>query len=145
MKLPRTLSVLSAILIVAMLAAACTFVVQPESEAPAAAPMEEASDWVAPEDALISMPAEEAPILDGMPDEAFWADAPAIVIPVEDGANMGSSEVTVKSVYSGDSVYFLVSWSDPTQSFVRSPWMKQDDGSWTKLVDPDDRGRDNND
>ncbi len=37
MKLPRTLSVLSAILIVAMLAAACTFVVQPESEAPAAA------------------------------------------------------------------------------------------------------------
>ncbi len=57
---------------------------------------------------------------------------------------MGSSEVTVKSVYSGDSVYFLVSWSDPTQSFVRSPWMKQDDGSWTKLVDPDDRGGDNN-
>ena len=52
MKLSRRLSVLSAILVVTLFAAACTFVIQPPAEEPAAAPMEEASDWVAPEDAL---------------------------------------------------------------------------------------------
>ena len=90
------------------------------------------------------MPVDEAPVLDGMADDSVWADAPEIVVPVEDGANMGSSEVTVKSVYDGDMVYFLVSWADPTESFMRSPWVKQDDGSWAKLKDPDDMGGDNN-
>ena len=63
---------------------------------------------------------------------------------VAGGANMGESVVTLKSVYTEDSVYFLVSWEDPTQSFLRSPWEMQADGSWLKLKDPDDVGGDNN-
>ena len=33
---------------------------------------------------------------------------------------------------------------DATESFVRSPWQKQEDGSWKKLSDPNDKGGDNN-
>jgi hypothetical protein len=37
-----------------------------------------------------------------------------------------------------------LTWEDPTESFIRSPWEKQADGSWIKLRDPDDKGGDNN-
>ena len=145
MKLSRTLLILTVILVVTLLAAACTFVVQPPAEEPAAAPMEEASDWVAPEDALISIPVAEAPTLDGMADDAFWADASGDCRYGGRWRQHGFvGSLPCKSVYGGDMVYFLVSWADPTESFVRSPWVKQDDGSWAKLKDPDDKGGDNN-
>ena len=66
------------------------------------------------------------------------------VIPVAGGANNGSTKVSLKSVYSGDSVYFLATWDDPTQSFIRSPWEKQADGTWKMMGDPNDKGGDNN-
>jgi len=114
-------------------------------EEPAKPPAAEAdSDWMAPEGALVSIPVAEAPTLDGMADEAIWADAPAIMVAVEEGANMETSEVSLQSVYTEDMVYFFLSWADPTESFMRSPWVKQEDGSWAKLSDPDDRGGDNN-
>jgi hypothetical protein len=100
--------------------------------------------WMAPENALVSVAASEAPELDGAGSEAVWADAPAITLPVSGGANVGSTEVIVQSAYHEDNVYFLVSWDDPTQDFLRSPWEKQEDGSWARLVDPDNRGGDNN-
>lgn len=93
---------------------------------------------------LASVAVEEAPTLDGAADEAYWADAPAVEVNVMGGANMGESVVTLKSVYTEDSVYFLVSWADPTQSFLRSPWELQADGTWIQLKDPDDKGGDNN-
>jgi hypothetical protein len=102
------------------------------------------TDWVAPEGALVSVPVTQAPTLDGTVDEAFWADAPAITVQVRSGANMGESDVTLQSAYDDTNVYFTVSWADPTQSFTRSPWVKQEDGSWRKLTDPDDKGGDNN-
>lgn len=100
--------------------------------------------WVAPEGALVSIPATEAPTLDGSADDAIWANAAALDILVEDGANDANGTVQIKSVYTDDTVYFLVTWADPTQSFLRSPWVKLEDGTWTKLTDPDDRGGDNN-
>jgi hypothetical protein len=37
-----------------------------------------------------------------------------------------------------------MSYADPTESFFRSPWMKNEDGTWTKQTDPNDKGGDNN-
>lgn len=99
--------------------------------------------FTAPEGALVSVKVAEAPTLDGAADEAAWGDAPEIVIPVSDGANNGETEVSLKSVYTGDMVYFLVTWADPTESWLRAPWEKQADGTWKKLTDPDDKGGDN--
>ena len=107
--------------------------------APTAAP-----EFTAPEGALVSMKVAAAPELDGAADDAAWADAPSLTIPVAGGANNGSTEVQLKSVYADDMVYFVAQWADPTQSFIRSPWEKQADGTWKKLADPDDKGGDNN-
>lgn len=90
--------------------------------------------------ALVSVPVMEAPMLDGMADEDFWADAGAIEVEVRRGANMEESLVTVQSVYTEDSVYFLVTWTDPTQSWERFPWEMQEDGSWDPTQRPRKRG-----
>ena len=119
------------------------------TEEPTAVPTEEPTveptpAWEPPRGALVSYAVTDAPVLDGVADESVWADAVAIEVEVEDGANDADGFVEIKSVYTDDLVYFLVTWNDPTQSFMRSPWVKQEDGTWIKLVDPDDRGGDNN-
>jgi hypothetical protein len=88
-----------------------------------------------------------APALDGNGGDAAWAAAPALVVKLEDGANFGGkgeTTVTLKAVYSGDMLYMLVQYADPTNSVRRSPFQKQADGSWKKLADPNDKGGDNN-
>jgi hypothetical protein len=77
-------------------------------------------------------------------DEVVGHDAPEVVIRVSGGSNNGSTDVSINWVYTDDMVYFLVTWADPTESWLRSPWEKQTDGTWKKLVDPDDKGGDNN-
>ena len=75
-----------------------------------------------------------------------WTKAKALTIPLSGGANFkdGATTATMKAVYSGDVIYMLVQYADPTQSVRRSPYQKQKDGSWIKLKDPDDKGGDNN-
>src|SRR4029453_4629165 len=75
-----------------------------------------------------------------------WKDAQPLAVKAIGGKNLpgGSTEVTLRSVYAGDTVYFLMQYKDPTQSFQRSPWVKQADASWKQLKDPDDKGGDNN-
>lgn len=103
----------------------------------------------APSDAqqrhLVSKKAGAAPAVDGTLD-ATWSGAPATTVKVVGGENLpgGSTEVTMRSVYTADSVYFMYQYRDETQSFRRSPWVKQADGSWAKLKDPNDKGGDNN-
>ena len=145
----RVLLLCTTTVVLSLFLASCVIapIQAPAEQAPAAAtaaPASEVAEWVAPEDALISVPVDAAPTLDGVADEAFWAEAPAISVEMADGANMGESVMNLQSVYSGDMVYFLATWADPTESFIRSPWVKQDDGSWAKLKDPDDKGGDNN-
>lgn len=96
------------------------------------------------DDVLVSLFVEEAPTLDGFADEAFWADAVTIEAEVRRGANMEEGDVTVQSVYTEDSVYFLVTWTDPTQSWMRFPWEMQEDGTWIQLKDPENMGGDEN-
>jgi hypothetical protein len=103
-----------------------------------------APEFTAPEGALVAVPADAAPTLDGVADDAAWAKAQETVIPVAGGFNNFGTDVTLKAVYDGDTVYFLVSYADSTESWFRSPWQKQEDGTWKKVTDPDDKGGDNN-
>lgn len=100
--------------------------------------------WVAPEGALVAYPADSTPVLDGIADDAVWGTAAELVIPVSGGFNNFSVDASLKSVYDAENVYFVLTYADPTESFFRSPWQKQEDGSWKQLKDPNDKGGDNN-
>ncbi len=94
---------------------------------------------------LVAVKVAAPPVLDGTVDAA-WGQAREAVIPVSGGANHSNGQTTVrlKAVYAGNMVYFLMTWADATQSYRRSPFQKQQDGTWKKLVDPNDKGGDNN-
>jgi len=98
----------------------------------------------AEDEVLTSVPADESPVLDGVADDAAWENAMPIAVEVRRGANVEESVVTMKSVYTEDTVYFLVMWNDPTQSWARFPWEMQEDGTWIQLRDPEDKGGDDN-
>jgi len=94
---------------------------------------------------LVAVKVATPPVLDGEAD-AVWSQAREVVVPVTGGANLPNGQTTVrlKAVYSGDMVYFLMTWADSTQSLRRAPFQKQADGSWKKLADPNDKGSDAN-
>ncbi len=94
---------------------------------------------------LTAKKVDKGPVLDGKVD-ALWKDVKAVKIPVAGGANLpnGSTEVTLKAIYTDTDIFFLAQWRDKTQSYQRSPWKKQADGSWVKLTDPNDKGGDSN-
>ncbi|MEW6094384.1 MAG: ethylbenzene dehydrogenase-related protein [Chloroflexota bacterium] len=138
---------MAAILLAACGSGATPVVTEPPATEPPAATEPPVPAWTAPDGALVSISVEAAPSLDGTADDAVWAGAPELVIEVNGGANFddtGSTEVHIRSVYTGDSVYFLVTYADPTESFFRSPWQLQEDGTWLKITDPNDHGGDNN-
>lgn len=84
---------------------------------------------------LTSVKVTTAPVIDGTP-ESIWDKATAMTLDVAGGANEGAHTVTLKSVYTDDSVYFLAQWDDATESLQRLPWQKQADGKWKQLVTP---------
>jgi hypothetical protein len=88
--------------------------------------------------------APQAPELDGGAGDAAWASAQAVMVDTSGGANQSATRVTMKSVYDDDYVYFLLTWSDPTQSFLLNPWEKQADGSWKRLISAENQGGDEN-
>jgi hypothetical protein len=94
---------------------------------------------------LIAKKVAAGPMLDGAMDDA-WKEASPLAVKVLGGKNLpgGTTEVTVRSVYAGDTIYFLVQYKDATDSVKREPWVKQGDGSWKQLKDPNDKGGDNN-
>lgn len=115
----------------------------PPTEVPPTATSEPA--WSAPEgSALIAVPVSDAPALDGIADDSVWADAPELTISVAGGFNNFATDAQLKAVYTADSVYFLLTYADPTLSFFRSPWQKQEDGTWKQIKDANDKGGDNN-
>ena len=116
-------------------------VVATEAPAPTEPPV---PAWVAPDGALVAAPVDAAPALDGVGDDAAWASATEIVVPVSGGFNNFATDVSVKAVYTADEVYFFVTYADPTESWYRSPWQKQEDGTWKQIKDPADKGGDNN-
>ncbi len=82
---------------------------------------------------LVSAKATTPPTVDGQANDEAWAKAKAATIHVNGGLNASETDVTLKSVYSNDSIYFLVQYKDPTESLKRRPWVKQPDGTWKQL------------
>lgn len=100
---------------------------------------------------LIAAKASAAPVLDGVADDPVWKSAAAVELKFGKGANLGGESLgkgktagTLKAAYVGDTLYMVLQYNDPTHSQRRSPFVKQADGSWKKLKDPDDKGGDNN-
>jgi hypothetical protein len=89
-----------------------------------------------------------APMLDGDASDAAWKAAPVVALNAIKGANfkdgLGNTAGTIQVAYTADTLYMLLTYDDPSLSMRRSPYVKQADGSWTKLKDPDDKGGDNN-
>ena len=94
---------------------------------------------------VVAQKVAAAPSLDGTMDAA-WQKAQPLTVKAVGGRNLpgGSTEVSLRAVYSGDTVYFLMQYKDETNSVKREPWVKQADGSWKQLLDPNDKGGDNN-
>ncbi len=75
----------------------------------------------------------QAPQLDGRGDDAVWRKAPAASIPTK-----GGPAAVIKSVYTKDSLFFLVTWKDTTpQTGVL--WWEYDGQKWTRNYDTDDK------
>jgi len=99
---------------------------------------------------LVSTKAGSPIVLDGMADKA-WDAAKAITVTLDElpyepnngYEGMRETDVTIKSLYDDNHVYFLVTYKDPTKSLERFPWVKQADGSWKKLANKDSTGHDN--
>ena len=95
---------------------------------------------------LTAVKAAQAPKLEALDADPAWGAATETKVELRNGKNFdgGVSKATLKAVYTADKVYILLKYTDPTQSMQRSPYVKQADGSWKKLADPDDKGGDNN-
>lgn len=89
-----------------------------------------------------------APKLDGVGDDAAWKSAPVVNFKAIKGVNFkdgkGDTSGTLQAVYTADMLYLLITYEDPSLSVQRSPFVKQADGSWLKMKDPNDKGGDNN-
>lgn len=95
---------------------------------------------------LIAVKAAQAPKLEALASDPAWAKAAETKVELKNGRNFPGGAVTarLKAVYTPDTLYLLIQYPDATQSVRRSPYVKQADGSWNKLVDADDKGGDNN-
>ena len=102
-------------------------------------------------DTLVAVFTGTAPNMDGGAADPVWAKARPLTADLTGGANFGAkpgdkgeTKVTLKAVYTSDMLYMLIQYKDPTNSVRRLPYQKQADGSWKKLVDPSDKGGDDN-
>ena len=102
-------------------------------------------------DSLVATFTSTAPDFAAGAADPLWAKARPLSAALTGGANFGArpgekgeTTVTLKAAYSADMLYMLIQYKDPTNSVRRFPYQKQSDGSWKKLVDPADKGGDDN-
>lgn len=98
---------------------------------------------------LSSFKTESTVILDGIADP-LWNNAQALQVKVDklpyqadNYQGITKTQVTIKSLYDNEYVYFLVQYADPTKSLQRFPWQKQKNGQWKQLKDKDQTGHSN--
>ena len=87
----------------------------------------------------------QAPALDGDLSDPAWRSARPVVVPTNQGANFdgkGTSEVEIRAVHDGETVYLSFVWSDPTRSLKHLPLIKRADG-WYVVQDKYDNGDEN--
>jgi hypothetical protein len=92
---------------------------------------------------LVAVRAAKPPKIDGGTDPA-WGEAPLLVIDTSGGANHSAAQVSIRSMYDGENIYFLFTWADSSQSFLLNPWEREKDSVWKKLVGADNHGGDEN-
>jgi hypothetical protein len=101
-----------------------------------------------PPNTLVATKVAAAPDMKALAADPAWAKARPLAFKISDGVNFaggkGETDVTLKAVYTADTLYMLVQYADPTNSVRRSPYQQQADGSWKKLVDPQNKGGDDN-
>jgi cytochrome b subunit of formate dehydrogenase len=96
-------------------------------------------DWTT-RDTLVVAHVNGAPKLDGVLDDAVWANARPVAIRTQQGANLGGtgeSMVEARAVHDGKNIYFAFRWEDPTRSMRRVPLIKKEDG-WHVLATRND-------
>ena len=97
---------------------------------------------------VTAVKAAAAPVLDAANADGVWKTAPVVALKAQKGVNFkdnqGNTDATIQAAYDDKALYLRVVYDDPTYSVQRMPFVKQADGSWKKLVDPDDKGGDNN-
>ena len=82
--------------------------------------------------------------------DAAWAKAKSISVPLDEMMyksttyeGMTRTVAVLQSVYDDKNIYIKVQYVDPTLSLNRNPWIKQDDGTWKKMKNPDNMGQEN--
>ncbi len=73
---------------------------------------------------LISVKVALPPKLDGSGDDAAWRNVPELQVQAKDGP-----ELSLRSVYTSDSLYMLISWEDETESIKKNMWV-YDETKW---------------
>lgn len=78
---------------------------------------------------LTSVRTEFAPTIDGV-GEALWLQAQPLTVPIGGGWAAATS-VAIRAMYDDNYLYMYVRWDDKEASYVRTPWLKNADGSWS--------------
>ena len=100
-----------------------------------------------PPNTLVAAKVTSAPNPTAGAGDPAWAKALPLQVQLSGGTNFGGkgeTTATLRAVYAGDALYMLIQYQDPTDSRRRGPYQKQADGSWKKLVDPANKGGDDN-
>jgi hypothetical protein len=86
---------------------------------------------------LTAKPVKAAPT--GL-DDPVWNKAKEVLVPFEGKEKFEGKKasVTTKAVYTGDSIYFLFKWNDPTLSVTKGAW-KYDGQKWKHIKSNEDR------
>ncbi|WP_284614830.1 ethylbenzene dehydrogenase-related protein [Aquabacterium humicola] len=101
----------------------------------------------APPNTLVALKTGTAPNPAAGAADPVWSRALPLEVALSDGANFGgtgSTTATLRAAYTGDTLYMLVQYKDPTHSIRRGPYQKQADGSWLQLKDAANKGGDEN-
>ena len=74
-------------------------------------------------DPVIAVKVAKAPDLAAGAADPAWAQAKPVTVALTGGANFkdGKTAASIKAVYSGDMLYMLVQYDDPTESIRRFP------------------------
>lgn len=84
---------------------------------------------------LVSAPVDQAPLVNGDATDSAWAMAPESVLKIQT-FGLPAYEMKVKSVYTGDMVYFLFQYPDSNYDVVRHAWAYDPAAkTWSNLSD----------
>lgn len=99
---------------------------------------------------LVSAKTDTAPNLDGVAEAAWNSAKPLEVVvnklpyePNNGYPGIKATKVTLRAMHDAENLYMLIQYEDPTQSLERSPWIKQEDGSWKQKTNKDSTAHEN--